>query len=536
MQEINNDKNTSAAPAATAGATTSVVEMQLVANAQPTSTDDMLLNPVTGLLQPAPQAAGDKIMQVDGCDDVLDELDDEEMLLQLDGNNEDDAAAANIGGGPTCELCGGCTKNHRNYHYIRHFKEKLSKMCSDRPFVCNICQQEAKTKINLWTHYLGKHGFLKKWVKEKLEEIDENSDAMSEESPAVSEDVAENAETAIAEVSEDTEASETAETAAEATETSETATTAQAEAIQSKEESHAQPDSGAEQQPCILPLPPQHPQLDIIGNSTLPPPNLPEESVANKETIESEMPPPPQPPVQASQQPQTENNSETVTASSQEEEEEKERQVKQEPVEVKEEPMSENELTATPIKEEAPLIPSARPTPNANDSTVTPKRGRKPASTSCGPFWCDLCQSVVTTNTTQPVHFALVHFVDRLQNALPTQAPFCCPLCKFEAKNHVNLSSHYLTKHPSGATTFMQEWIRQDLEVMERKAIAEAREKASPKKIEISRPEVEEKLKSGVFQGLEDLSDDEELATVRELFKTDLKDLLFKCLFIRYLG
>ncbi len=74
-----------AAGSATANGITSMAEKQLAANAQqPTSTDDMILNPVTGLLQPAPPAGSrDKIMQVDGCFDDEEEFNDKDEFKYL---------------------------------------------------------------------------------------------------------------------------------------------------------------------------------------------------------------------------------------------------------------------------------------------------------------------------------------------------------------------------------------------------------------------------------------------------------------------
>merc|ERR1719361_1320187 len=60
---------------------------------------------------------------------------------------------------------------HKTYHLAtKHFKERLIATLPARaPFKCPDCEQyEAKTRINLWTHYLGKHNYSKKWAEEVL--------------------------------------------------------------------------------------------------------------------------------------------------------------------------------------------------------------------------------------------------------------------------------------------------------------------------------------------------------------------------------
>ena len=70
-----------------------------------------------------------------------------------------------------CPICDIPTKMHKTYHLAtQHFKERLlATLPTRKPFKCPDCEQyESKTRINLWTHYLGKHGYNKKWAEEVL--------------------------------------------------------------------------------------------------------------------------------------------------------------------------------------------------------------------------------------------------------------------------------------------------------------------------------------------------------------------------------
>ena len=48
---------------------------------------------------------------------------------------------------------------------------------------------------------------------------------------------------------------------------------------------------------------------------------------------------------------------------------------------------------------------------------------------------------------------------------------FRCPLCRYDAKHFLNLSSHFLSKHD-----VLQEWIRESLEEMTEQRLKEAEE------------------------------------------------------------
>jgi hypothetical protein len=130
------------------------------------------------------RARKDCIMQLDGGfdDDLLDQLDGG----ATDGADEDDyedeeeealmaaqQSASNSGGNLSstqCPLCAAPTKKHTLYHLATsHFKQRLTKIHSgQKPFICGECGQTAKTKINLWVHYLGTHRYGQVWLKESL--------------------------------------------------------------------------------------------------------------------------------------------------------------------------------------------------------------------------------------------------------------------------------------------------------------------------------------------------------------------------------
>ena len=68
-------------------------------------------------------------------------------------------------------------------------------------------------------------------------------------------------------------------------------------------------------------------------------------------------------------------------------------------------------------------------------------------------WFCQLCHGEVTQR--KEVHYANVHFNDRLRRILPSSAPFICIVCKAEHKHFLNLSTHYLTQHG-----FLHEWLK----------------------------------------------------------------------------
>ena len=62
-------------------------------------------------------------------------------------------------------------------------------------------------------------------------------------------------------------------------------------------------------------------------------------------------------------------------------------------------------------------------------------------------WFCDMCHGLVPQR--KEIHYASLHFKEKLKAMLPTQAPFICPdnSCKAEHKHFLNLSTHFLTQH-----------------------------------------------------------------------------------------
>merc|ERR1712012_497831 len=93
---------------------------------------------------------------------------------------------------------------------------------------------------------------------------------------------------------------------------------------------------------------------------------------------------------------------------------------------------------------------------------VNPKSSRRSITVKSGPsspavdrssplvskeWFCDLCHGLVPQR--REIHFASLHFKEKLKTMLPTQAPFVCPdvSCGAEHKHFLNLSTHFLTQH-----------------------------------------------------------------------------------------
>ena len=112
-------------------------------------------------------------MQVDGGDDLDETNDDMEFDADASGDDSSNLSFPGI----RCPICDEATKRHKTYHLAsRHFKQRLIDSLpvviteSGRVFRCPECNQDFKSRINLWTHYLGKHRYGEKWTNELLEQ------------------------------------------------------------------------------------------------------------------------------------------------------------------------------------------------------------------------------------------------------------------------------------------------------------------------------------------------------------------------------
>lgn len=109
-------------------------------------------------------------MQVDGADD-FDDNDDVDFDADASGDDSSNLSFP----GTRCPICDEPTKMHKTYHLAtRHFKQRLIDTLQSqtvvtetgKTFRCPECGQDFKSRINLWTHYLGKHRFGEKWSAE----------------------------------------------------------------------------------------------------------------------------------------------------------------------------------------------------------------------------------------------------------------------------------------------------------------------------------------------------------------------------------
>ncbi len=152
-------------------------------------------NPMTSIKAEEGEEEEDRIMQVDGVDTESEADTDTEMLdgCQMDGANDggSDSEVESTGMGSEfssqedpgvkgsdrynkgiCPVCHEEMKHSRIYHFaISHFRPRLDRelTASRRPFPCPDCNEEHKHKMNLMSHYLGKHQRFEPWLRECLE-------------------------------------------------------------------------------------------------------------------------------------------------------------------------------------------------------------------------------------------------------------------------------------------------------------------------------------------------------------------------------
>merc|ERR1719282_856618 len=95
--------------------------------------------------------------------------------------------------------------------------------------------------------------------------------------------------------------------------------------------------------------------------------------------------------------------------------------------------------TSTAIAPSSPLVVSSTPPSSGSGDRSSPVVSKE--------WFCDLCHGMVPQR--REIHFASLHFKEKLKAILPTQAPFICPdlSCNAEHKHFLNLSTHFLTQH-----------------------------------------------------------------------------------------
>ena len=451
----------------------------------------------------------DRIMQVDGAfdDEITDEqtddeneddalirqldgaLGDEEMSSEPDGFDEDSSnlSASSGSGDSRCPICDEPTKMHKTYHLAtKHFKERLlTELPRDKPFKCPECEHESKTKINMWTHYLGKHRYGAKWMAEILEQK-KNGKEMIAPPPKLGQTSFEPGHF------KQQFPPQQGPTQQVPPQTTYLPQQQQHFYQQSNMNQPYKPPFGHQQQypqhntfPQHQILPPQnynmgappqnhmapHPNSNpssILMNNgqahiaAIPPQSsstnmrqqqathsnvgLPNNSICDNVVVNH-------PPIVPSSTELPPNNSKTTDLPP---------SMQASRVDVK----VEQDVKPTMVSLQTPTTPLSSSTKKvekvSKETSVASRRDNT--------FWCDLCQAVV--NMSKINHFVSTHFQERLRKILPAKPPFHCPSCRYEGKHFSSLSTHFLKQH-----NVMDSWIRQALEQLEDEAMAKAHER-----------------------------------------------------------
>ena len=479
----------------------------------------------------------DRIMQVDGADDDITEdesevedgmtieqldgaLGDEEMGSEPDGFEEDSSnlSASSGSGDSRCPICDEPTKMHKTYHLAtKHFRDRLLKeLPGEKPFKCPECEHESKTKINMWTHYLGKHRYGAKWMAELMEQKPKSKEMAPP--PKVGPTSFEpgnfrpqfpGQQGNLPIPTQPYQQQGTPQAPPQVYHQQPYHPQQHSAYYQQQPQNPTYPTPYGHQQPF-----PPHTQLQQQSsgiaqmNPAMPTPGHhhmgpsstynPAGYMNNTQNIGQQLG---SLPLQASSPNVPQQNQLAPVRPSN--------------------PFRDNVIVNHP----PPMIPTSNTLPPTNalsgnatnfgpnlmptnkmdikteedikPSTPQINQGNKSASTNSTPtisalkktgtpkesnnrrdntrarteiFWCDLCQSNV--NAAKVQHFATLHFQERLRKILPANPPFHCPLCRHEGKHFSNLSIHFLKQH-----NVLDSWIRKDLDQLEDEAIAKAQER-----------------------------------------------------------
>ena len=442
----------------------------------------------------------DVVQQLDGA------LGDDNTESETDGVEEDitDSGGSSCSGYSRCPICDEPTNMHKTYHLAtKHFKDRLLKeLPREKPFKCPECEHESKTKINMWTHYLGKHKHGTKWVedtldqKQKVKEINPSILTPTKISSTPVNVQQFNAEhitpSAHPQYVPTSYPSQRHRMIHEPVDPNQYPIPQQQQQQPYPQKLCSQQDLtlhppttsiAIEPHPKIAPTPKHNlaefidhiprigkqldgvaPQLqsshfDIHLPRAAPFPLAgpfsdnysvhPSTSIARTEMPSNNFFPIMSSPPKGIGTTGIESNC----------------------INIKKE---EYDIPSFPVLTEVPQILSMAP---KSTTPITKKKiFRKENSTALrrkdSPFWCDLCQSDV--NGAKIQHFAAIHFEDRLRNMLPVNPPFLCPCCKHEGKHFFNLSTHFLKQHPR----WMDSWTRKGIELLEdEEAIAKSQER-----------------------------------------------------------
>ena len=491
---------------------------------------------VDGMLAMA-STTSNMIMQVDGADDDLEDIDDD--YSDTESSSRSNTPTRNGGrGGPQiesrCPICDIPTKMHKTYHLAtKHFKERLIDTLPARaPFKCPDCEQyEAKTRINLWTHYLGKHNYSKKWAEEVLLQRRLKNPA-SKDSTSAPTSAAETSTTSpLVPLQASMQAAIHAsmqtpiKSAADARREPARATAASAAfprtMSSSSTASTLRPAMSAQEAPPALasshhhqdqkhqPVPPHQqplqPQMPTASSSRLQ--GLLEVSVAKSAEAaaasNSDIPPnnTDQIKTEIDIKKEKEIQAKGIAPGSFDFEDLKsldsfKKEVSQE-VEVKHVNMhgirgielsqlDGNQLIKNfgeVLKEKAEIkknninavVDDKTEKPQHQSQQImpitpktTPKAGRPQTQSNSVEFWCDLCQKLIKF-VARWNHYASIHFETKLRKLLPSSEPFQCVYCPHTGKDLMKLTNHFLNRHD-----VLEEWIREEFDAMEDEFIAKS--------------------------------------------------------------
>ena len=95
----------------------------------------------------------------------------------------------------------------------------------------------------------------------------------------------------------------------------------------------------------------------------------------------------------------------------------------------------------------SPQVTPAAPSVTSAASIAPVDKSSPSTATNPKEWFCDLCHGLVPQR--REIHFASLHFKEKLKSLLPTQSPWVCPEpgCGAEHKHFLNLSTHFLTQH-----------------------------------------------------------------------------------------
>ena len=149
--------------------------------------------------------------------------------------------------------------------------------------------------------------------------------------------------------------------------------------------------------------------------------------------------------------------------------------------------------TASVASPRSPLVTSSLASVS---SPSVPVEKPAPSTPSSKEWFCDLCHGMVPQR--REIHFASLHFKEKLKAMLPTQAPFICPdlSCKAEHKHFLNLSTHFLTQHG-----YLKSWL-------EERGIAYEPSKRSKAERQVSSLQTLQTLQTQEMDIKEDFGDD----------------------------